>query len=126
MVDQETLTSIAREIADLFTPDAVWDGGPGLGVATGRAAIIDRLEHPTLTFSRHLFVKPVIEVHGDSATATWDLLCPCQRHDGTSFWMSGSEADSYVRIDGAWLHETMALTSVFMAPVADGFGRIFS
>jgi hypothetical protein len=65
-------------------------------------------------------------VLGDSATATWDLLCPCQRQDGTSFWMSGSEADRYVRVDGTWLHESMALTSVFMAPVADGFGRIFS
>jgi SnoaL-like domain len=126
LVDQETLARIARDIADLFTPDGVWDGGPGLGVATGRAAIIDRLERPTLSFSRHLFVQPVIEVRGDHATATWDLLCPCQRRDGTSFWMCGSEADSYVRIDGAWLHETMALTSFFMAPVADGFGRIFS
>ena len=126
VVGQDTLTRIAGEIADLFTPDGVWDGGPGLGVATGRAAIIDRLEHPTLTFSRHLFVKPVIEVHGDHATATWDLLCPCQRPDGTSFWMCGAEADRYVRLDGAWLHETMTLTSFFMAPVADGFGKLFS
>jgi hypothetical protein len=126
VVSQDALTRIAGEIADLFTPDGVWDGGPGLGLATGRAAIIDRLEHPTLTFSRHLFVQPVIEVHGDRATATWDLLCPCQRQDGASFWMSGSEADRYVRVDGTWLHESMALTSFFMAPVGDGFGRIFS
>jgi hypothetical protein len=126
VVERDVLARTAREIAELFTPDGVWDGGPGLGVATGRAAIIDRLEHPTLTFSRHLFMKPVIDVHGDSATATWDLLCPCQRHDGAPFWMCGSEADRYVRVDGAWLHETMALTSFFMAPVADGFGRIFS
>ena len=126
VVDRDTLAGIAREIADLFTPDGVWDGGPGLGVATGRAAIVDRLERPTLTFSRHLFVKPLIEVRGDRASATWDLLCPCQRPDGTSFFMCGSEADSYVRIDGVWLHETMALTSFFMAPVGDGLGRIFS
>jgi hypothetical protein len=126
VVGQDALTRIAGEIADLFTPDGVWDGRPGLGLATGRAAIIDRLEHPTLTFSRHLFVQPVIEVHGDRATATWDLLCPCQRQDGASFWMSGSEADRYVRVDGTWLHESMALTSFFMAPVGDGFGRIFS
>jgi hypothetical protein len=126
VVDPDTLTRIAKEIADLFHPDGVWDGGPGLGLATGRAAIIDRLEHPTLTFSRHLFVQPVIEVRGDRATATWDLLCPCQRQDGASFWMSGSEADRYVRVDGTWLHESMALTSFFMAPVTDGFGRIFS
>jgi hypothetical protein len=126
LVDQDTLTGIAGEISELFTPDGVWDGGPGLGVATGRTAIIDRLERPTLTFSRHLFVKPAIAVHGDHATATWDLLCPCQRQDGASFWMCGSEADRYVRVDGSWLHESMALTSFFMAPVADGFGRIFS
>jgi hypothetical protein len=126
LVGPDALNRIAGEIADLFTPDGVWDGGPGLGVATGRAAIIERLEHPTLNFSRHLFVKPVIEVRGDRATATWDLLCPCQRQDGTSFWMCGSEADRYVRLDDSWLHESMVLTSFFMAPVADGFGRIFS
>jgi hypothetical protein len=126
LVERDTLTCVAREIADLFTADGVWDGGPGLGVATGREAIIDRLERPTLIFSRHFFMKPVIEVQGDRATATWDLLCPCQRQDGASFWMSGSEADRYVRVDGSWLHESMSLTSFFMAPVADGFGRIFS
>jgi SnoaL-like domain len=126
VVDQNTLTRIAREIAELFVPDGVWDGGPALGVATGRAAIIERLERPTLTFSRHLFVRPVIEVRGAHATATWDLLCPCQGQDGTSYWMCGSEADRYVRIDGSWLHETMTLTTFFMAPVADGFGTIFS
>ena len=126
LVDEATLAHIATELADLFTPDGVWDGGPGLGVATGRAAIIARLAQPTLTFSRHLFVKPMIEVQGDRATATWDLLCPCQRQDGASFWMCGSEEDRYIRVDGSWLHESMTLTSFFMAPVADGFGRIFS
>ena len=65
VVDQATLARIAGEIADLFIPDGVWDGGPGLGVAKGRAAIVDRLERPTLTFSRHLFTNPVIDVQGD-------------------------------------------------------------
>jgi SnoaL-like domain len=126
LVDHDALTHIAEEIADLFTPDGVWDGGPGLGVASGRAAIIDRLARPTLTFSRHLFVKPMVEVQGDHATGTWDLLCPCQRQNGASFWMCGSETDRYVRVDGSWLHEAMTLTTFFMAPVADGFGRLFS
>src|ERR1700722_15905501 len=49
VVDQDALTRIAEEFADLFTPDGVWDGGPGLGGATGRAAIIDRLARPPLT-----------------------------------------------------------------------------
>jgi hypothetical protein len=126
LVEQSTLTRIAGEIADLFIPDGVWDGGPGLGVATGRAAIIDRLERPTLTFSRHLFTNPVIDVRGDAASATWGLLCPCQREDGAAFLMSGSEHDRYVRVGGTWLHESMSLTTHFMAPVAEGWGRIFS
>jgi hypothetical protein len=126
VVEQSLLALIAGEIADLFTPDGVWDGGPGLGVARGRAAIAAQLERPTLTFSRHLFTNPVIDVEGDHASATWDLLCPCQRHDGTSFLMSGSESDRYVRLDGRWLHQSMTLTTAFMAPVSDGWGRIFS
>jgi hypothetical protein len=126
LVDPDSLRRIAAQIAALFTPDGTWDGGPGLGVATGRTAIAERLEHPTLSFSRHVFVKPLIEVDGDRATGRWELLCPCQRPDGQAFLMSGTESDTYRRIDGVWLHETMALTTHFMAPVADGWGRIFS
>jgi SnoaL-like protein len=125
LVDGQVLARIAGEIADLFTPDGIWDGGPGLGVATGRAEIVAQLERPTLTFSRHLFTNPVIDVQGDRASATWDLLCPCQRGDGASFLMSGSESDRYVCVDGVWRHASMSLTTYFMAPVSDGWGRIF-
>ena len=58
LVDPATLAAIADQVASLFTVDAIWDGGPQLGVATGRPAIASRLRTPTLTFSRHLFVKP--------------------------------------------------------------------
>jgi len=41
--------------------------------------------------------------------------------------MCGYEDDTYVRgEDGAWLHATMKLTTVFMAPAAEGWRRILA
>jgi SnoaL-like domain len=126
LVDQAELAEIADQVAALFTVDATWDGGPQLGVATGRAAIASRLRTPTLTFARHLFVKPQIHVDGDQATARWDLLCPCRIADGSSYWMCGYEDDSYIRTRGAWLQQSMKLTTLFMSSVAKGWTRILA
>jgi hypothetical protein len=125
VVDAAILAPVAEAVADLFCVDGTWDGGPGLGVATGRSAIAARLREPTLTFSRHFFMNPRIDVEGPVARGRWDLLSPCRRSDGTSYWMSGFEDDHYARIDGAWLHRSMKLTTVFMAPVTEGWTRIF-
>ena len=126
VVDPVALARIAGQAAALFTEDAVWDGGPGLGRVTGRAAIAERLGAPTLSFARHLFVKPRITVDGDQARARWDLLSPCRRTDGTSYWMCGYEDDEYVRTGGRWLHRSMTLTTVFMSPVGEGWERILA
>jgi hypothetical protein len=126
VVDDATLERIADETAGLFTPDAVWDGGAGLGIATGQPAIAARLRAPTLSFSRHLFVKPRLRVEGDRASGRWDLLCPCCLADGSAYWMCGFEDDEYVRTDGVWLHRSMRLTTLFMAPATEGWTRILA
>jgi hypothetical protein len=125
LVEPSLLEQVVRAIADLFTVDAVWDGGPVLGTAIGREAICERLRNPTLTFSRHLFVKPRISPASDRATARWDLLCPCRTPDGRSWWMCGYEDDEYRLEDRVWRHSRMALTTVFMSPTNEGFERIF-
>jgi hypothetical protein len=124
VVDEETLRDVADRIAALFTADGVWDGGPGLGRVEGRQAIATRLRDPTLCFSRHLFVNPRIEAHGPEARARWDLLTPCARPDGTSWWMCGYEDDEYRCVEGTWLHRSMKLTTVFMAPAPGGWSPI--
>jgi len=124
VVDADRLAQVAEAVAGLFTPDGTWDGGPGLGRVTGRRAIAARLREPTLTFARHYFVNPRIEVDGDTAVARWDLLSPCRRAEGTSYWMSGYEDDEYARVDGVWMHRSMTLTTVFMSPVGEGWTRI--
>ena len=127
MLEADALIRIADEIAATFTDDGVWDGGPGLGTATGRAAIAERMRTSPLTFSRHFFVKPQIVVDGNRATGRWDILAPCTFADGAAKWMSGIEDDLYVRgADGCWRHERMTLTTVFLAPASDGWGRTFS
>jgi hypothetical protein len=110
------LERIAGEIADLFTEDALWEGGAALGACRGRAAIRERFAAPTLSFSWHYFVKPRIEVAGDSARARWDLLAPCTSREGRALWMAGVEDDEYRRVDGRWLHSRMSLRVVFLAP----------
>jgi len=126
VVDRDRLGGLAAEAAACFTEDGVWDGGPALGVARGRDEIAARLAEPTLVFSRHLFVQPRLAVDGDRATGRWDLLCPCTRPDGTSLWMSGVEDDTYRRVDGAWLHATMRLTTVFVSPAGTGWPHILA
>ena len=119
----EALARIAGEIAELFTDDAVWDGGGGLGVQRGREAIRARMAESTLLFSRHYFVNPAIEVTGDRARARWELLAPCTLRDGRPAWMAGAEDDEYQRIAGAWLHSSMKLTVHFLAPHERGWAR---
>lgn len=122
IVEALVLQRLADEIAELFTEDAVWDGGATLGECRGRPAIRERFLKPTLRFSWHYFVKPDIRVDGDRASARWDILAPCTAGDGQRYWMAGTEDDEYERVDGQWLHSSMRLGVVFMAPFERGWG----
>jgi hypothetical protein len=115
------LARIADAIAALFTEDAVWDGGPALGACRGRAQIAARMAAPTLRFSQHWFLAPRIEVEGARARGRWDLLAPCTTRDGRPHWMAGVEDDEYEKVGGVWLHRSMRLRVVFMAPHERGW-----
>ena len=123
IAEPAAVEELARQIAALFTEDAVWDGGPALGLCRGRDAIRERMAKPTLHFSWHYFVKPRIEVDGDRATGRWDLLAPCTTSDDRPMWMAGVEDDVYRRVGGEWLHASMKLRVVFMAPHDRGWAK---
>ncbi len=93
VVGREELEGIADALAALFPLDAIWDGGASLGLCRGREAIRRRFLEPTLTFSWHYFVKPHIEVRGDGATGTWDILAPCTSRDDRAMLMTGYQED---------------------------------
>ena len=123
IVAPDALDTVSRDIAALFTPDGRWDGGAALGVSEGRDAIAARMREPTLSFSWHFFVKPEIQVDGDRATGRWDILSPCTTKNGRPMWMTGVEHDTYRRHEGQWLHESMQLEVVFMAPHDRGWAK---
>ncbi len=113
---QAEIDAVAAELADLFTEDAVWEGGGALGACHGRAAIRERFRQPTLHYAWHFFVKPEIRVEGGRATGTWDVLAMITTQEGRAMWMVGVEHDEYARVDGRWLHTRMRLESQLMAP----------
>jgi hypothetical protein len=119
---QAEIDTAARQVAALFSEDGIWDGGKALGIARGREEIYERLRHPTVRFAWHFFVKPHIEVEGDTAHGTWDILSPCTSAEGRAMWMAGVEHDTYARCDGEWLHTSMRLEVVFMTPYERGWG----
>src|SRR5690606_35580691 len=110
----ERLAPLADAIAELFTEDAVWDGGPALGRHEGRAASRARMAAPTLRGSRHWFASPRIEVVGDRGSARWELLARCTLRDGRRAWMAGVEHDGYARRGERWLHTRTTLTLHFL------------
>lgn len=128
VVPEPERLALGRAIAELFTEDGVWDGGPALGVARGRREIAARLATSTLDFARHLFVKPRIDVDADAGVARgrWDLVAPCRQAGGGSFWMVGEEEDEYRRVDGVWLHRSMRLTTILFSPVGEPWARILA
>jgi len=121
--DSAEVGRIADQIVELFSEDAVWDGGENLGCWTGRSEIRKRFLEPTLRFTLHYFVKPRIEVEGDRASGRWDILAPVTFGNGRPGWMAGIEDDEYLRVDGRWLHSRMKLGVHFMAPDLRGWDR---
>ena len=62
-------------IAELYTEDAVWDGGNTFGVREGREAIRKHFEAAAsrVSIARHHVMNPVIEVDGDTAWVATDF-----------------------------------------------------
>jgi ketosteroid isomerase-like protein len=91
----------------LFTDDAVWVGN--LGKATGPAEIEALLVRTMEVYAsdrertHHLVMNPVIDVHGETATAlsNWGYVT---RSDGDApvFEMLGHYVDELVRTPAGW------------------------
>lgn len=119
----DEVARIATAAAELFTPDGIWDGGERLGRWQGREEIRQRFLEPTLMFTLHYFVNPVIEVDGAAARGSWEILSPITLGNGRAGWMAGIEHDGYRLHEGRWLHSEMKLQVHFLGPDMRGWDQ---
>lgn len=115
----------ADPLAELFTEDAVWDGGP-IGAHHGREAIraFFRGSSARVPFALHLVTNPIIDVDGDAATGRWYLWEPLAYAfpDGErAYWMSARYDDRYRRTAQGWKFERVAITMKMLAPYDEGW-----
>ncbi len=113
----------ADALAELFTEDAVWDGGDR-GYNKGREEIRDFFKRAPqrLPFAIHMVMNPIIEVDGDTGTGTWYLFQPCTFADGDrAVWGAARYDEEYVRAGGQWKFQSLTLTSHFWTPFDQGW-----
>jgi ketosteroid isomerase-like protein len=96
------------ELGDLFTADAVWEGGgryrKAFGTHDGRAAIVAMLGSycgPPAHFAlnAHFLASEAIEVTGDQAVGRWRMLQTSTYADGRSDLRS-AELTIHLYVDG--------------------------
>ena len=115
----------ADSIANLFTEDAIWDGGIR-GTAEGRDEIRNFFIRASqrLPFAVHMVMNPIIEVDGDQAKGIWHLFQACTFAEGDqAVWGSARYDEEYVRLDGEWKFKNLKLTSFFWTPFDRGWAR---
>jgi ketosteroid isomerase-like protein len=116
----------ADALAELFTADAVWDGGI-LGYNEGRETIRQffRGSSQRISFALHYIVSPIIEIDGDTAHGIWYLLQTCTYLNGNqAVWGAATYHDRYVRDRGVWKFQHVRITSHFWTPFEEGWARI--
>ena len=113
---QEEIDRIAREQTSVFTEDAIWDNGL-FGRFEGRSAIWEFLRATPWRFSVHMYMNPLIEVHGDTATGSWVIWEVATLDESNrAVFLSATLDDEYVRLDGRWYTSKVAMTNRFMTP----------
>lgn len=112
-------------LAELFTEDAVWDGG-FMGRAETRDGIRAFFANAStqVGFAVHGLSNPIIEVKGDHATGQWYLFQPMTLKDtDRAFWFCARYEDEYVRTGEGWkIRHTRVIARAF-SPYELGFAR---
>ena len=110
-------------MADLFTEDAIWDGGV-FGRYDGQEAIRNyfRGVSSDIVFAMHYMMNPIIEVDGDEARGAWYLFQACTFAEGNTPILGAAKyAERYQRFHGTWKFRHLQLISIFWTPYEEGW-----
>jgi len=108
-----------KEVALLFTEDAIWEI-PNMGVfSKGRAEITQLFEamDAATPFFMHSFSNPIIDVDGDKAKAKWLLFVGGETDKKTTLTY-GSYENEYVRTTQGWLISSIRLHVAYLVTSA--------
>jgi len=113
------------EMADLFTDDIIANYEP-LAKFSGKVELIAGLKEAVKYQSMmcHQMMTPLIEVNGDSATATWYLFGPftAKTPEGeVPHWIQGKYSNEYIRVDGKWKYSKIKFETNLQSPYEDGW-----
>jgi len=113
----------ADTLADLFTEDAIWDGGV-FGRYDGQEAIRQYFQDISsdIVFAMHYMMNPIIEVDGDEARGAWYLFQTCTFAEGNTPILGAAKyAERYQRVHGTWKFRHLRLISIFWTPYEEGW-----
>ena len=112
-------------IAELFTDDAIWEGG-FMGHAETRSGIREFFANASnlIGFAVHGVSNPLIEIDGDRATGRWYLHQPMtMKGTDACYWFCAQYLDDYVRVDGVWKFQHVRVIARAFTPYSEGFGK---
>lgn len=113
-----------KAVRDMFTDDAVWDGGAQFGVYKGDKELTEFFATKApYEFYVHAVLNPIIEVKGDEGTGIWYLIEPATLENGQAVWICGRYDEKYVRIGGRWKFKEICVKSFFVTPFEKGWHK---
>lgn len=105
-----------EQFAKVWADDALWQPSPSYPVCTGKAEILAMLDKIWADQERthHWVMNHVIDVEGDAATGTTDLLSENLSKDGTWHRIAATHHDRYEERGGRWLlvHRTCVVSGL--------------
>lgn len=113
----------ADELAELFTEDAVWDGGV-MGRHAGREAIrtFFACAPELMPFAIHHVSNALLDIDGDRASGRWYLWQPCLTRS-QALWLAGTYEDRYRRDADTWRFESVDLQLRMVSPYEFGWAE---
>ncbi len=118
----------ADGLCNLFTDDAVWDGGR-LGRFEGRERLHRFFSNMpnVMSFAIHHVTNSAVELSddGQTAEARWYLLqMATLNSENKAVWLTGRYIDQLVLQQGSWKFQHTSLVARFFSPYDQGWAEV--
>ena len=114
-----------KKMEEIYSEDAVWDGGKYFGRHEGRKKIYDFFDGVSgnIVYALHYIVMPNITVDGNAASGTWYLWMIATMKEQGAVWGAGVYHDKYVNVDGRWWIKETTLDLQTFTKYEDGWHK---